>query len=569
MAGEKSGAFGKRNALSSSATAGDSRAPNRAMLRAVGFADEDFEKPMVGVASCWSEITPCNIHLNGLAMLAKSGAAKAGGAPQIFNTITVSDGISMGHEGMKFSLASREVIADSIEIVANAQRFDCLLGIGGCDKNMPGCLMAMAKLNIPSVFIYGGTILPGKCGGRDIDIDSVFEAVGQYKRGSISRGEFKSIECNACRGSGSCGGMYTANTMASAIEAMGMSLPGSSCMPAESDEKRKECERAGGAALSLLEAGIKPRDIMTFEAFQNAIAVVMALGGSTNSVLHLLAMAHDAKVKLSLDDFNRAADKVPHLADLKPGGKFVAADLHRAGGVPALMKMLLAGGLIDGSQISVTCKTISQNLAQAKGFAGGQQIVRELGNPISPVGSIVILKGTLAPDGAVCKTAGLAQKSLCFRGPAKVFDSEEAAVAALMQGAIEKEDVVVLRYEGPKGGPGMRETLSLSSAIVGMGMGESVALVTDGRFSGGTHGIVVGHVAPEAFAGGPIAAVKNRDIVFIDARARKLELEVSAEEIGRRLAGWKAPKAKYESGVLKKYVQQVSSASLGAVTDGE
>ncbi len=546
-------------------TEGDKRAPNRAMLRAVGFTDEDFEKPVIGIASTWSEITPCNFHINQLAEKAKEGAKLGGGAPLIFNTITVSDGISMGHEGMKFSLASREIIADSIELVSNAQRFDGLVAIGGCDKNMPGCLIAMARLNIPSVFVYGGTIMPGQYEGKDIDIVSIFEAVGEYSAGKITKEQFKGIECNACPGAGSCGGMYTANTMASAIEAIGMSLPGSASHPAISPEKEKDSIEAGRAVVNLLEKQIFPKDIMTKKAFENAITVVMALGGSTNAVLHLIAIAKAVGVDLCLDDFDRISAKVPHLADLKPSGKYVMADLKKVGGVEGVMKMLLTAGLLHGDALTVTGKTLAENLKEVLDLDEHQEIVRDPPNPLKKTGPIVILKGNLAPEGAVAKVSGL--KITSITGPAKVFNSEEEALEAILADKIQKGDVIVIRYEGPKGGPGMREMLAPTSALIGKGLGMDVGLITDGRFSGGTHGLVVGHVAPEAQVGGPIAIVQEGDQITIDAEKKELSINLTDEEISKRLSQYKAPPLKYPHGVLYKYAKLVSSASEGAVTD--
>lgn len=545
-------------------TDGDSRAPNRAMLRAVGFKDEDFDKPMIGVSSCWSEITPCNIHLNQLAEKAKEGAREAGGAPQIFNTITVSDGISMGHEGMHYSLPSREVIADSIEIVAEAQRFDGLVAIGGCDKNMPGSLMAIGRLEIPAIFVYGGTILPGKCQGADIDIVSIFEAVGQYSGGKISKEKFEEIERNACPGAGSCGGMYTANTMASSIEALGMSLPRSSSRLAVSSEKGKDCHRAGKQVIELMKQNITPKKIMTKKAFENAITTVMALGGSTNAILHLIAIAREIDIPLSIDDFERIGKKVPHLADLKPGGKYVMADLERVGGVPAVMKILLEEGLLHGDALTVTGKSLAENLKESESLAQNQDVVHPFNNPLMKKGPLVILRGNLAPEGAVCKIAGL--KEIVHEGPARVFNSEEETFKAITNDEVKPNEVVVIRYEGPKGGPGMREMLSVTAALMGKGLGDSVSLITDGRFSGGTHGHVVGHIAPEAQVGGPIAALQNGDLILIDADKGILEVKVSDEELKSRFAKWKAPAPKHKRGVLAKYSKLVSSASEGAVT---
>ena len=550
---------------SSMMTEGDTRAPNRAMLRAVGFKDEDFDKPVVGVASLWSEITPCNMHLDELAKKAKVGVKQGGGVSQTFGTITVSDGISMGHEGMKYSLPSREVIADSIETVCGAQRFDGLVSIGGCDKNMPGSLIAMARMNIPAVFVYGGTILPGKFEGKDVDIVSIFEAVGSYSAGRISREQFRGIECSACPGAGSCGGMYTANTMASAIEALGMSLPGSSSNSAESEAKARDCVLAGEAVVRLIKDRILPRDIMTKKAFENAIALVMALGGSTNAVLHLMAIARSAKVKLNLADFNRISAKVPHLADLKPSGKYVMNDLNEVGGVPGVLKMLHAEGLLHGDALTVSGKTIAENLKGSPGLTPGQKIVRGFDNPLHRTGPLVVLHGNLAPEGAVAKISGL--KSVKITGPAKVYDGEEETLKAILAGKIKPGDVVVIRYEGPKGGPGMREMLAVTSAIIGKGLGDSVGLITDGRFSGGTHGLVVGHVAPEAQMGGPIGVLKNGDTITIDAERKELKLHLTPKELSSRLKKFKAPPLKFKSGVLFKYARDVSSAALGAVTD--
>ncbi len=552
------------NTRSRAITEGLIRSPNRAMLRAVGLTDEDFNKPLVGIASLWSEITPCNSHINRLAEKAREGVRVGGGVPQTFGTITVSDGISMGTEGMKFSLPSREVIADSIELVSNAQRFDGVVAIGGCDKNMPGCLMALARLDIPSLFIYGGTILPGVCNGQDIDIISVFEAVGQYSAGKIDYAELRQIEERAIPGAGSCGGMYTANTMASAIEALGMTLPGSSSMPAVTSRKLEDCYTAGQALVRLIKENITPRRIMTKEAFENAITLAMALGGSTNAVLHLIAIARQIGVPLTIDDFTRIGEKVPHLADLKPGGRYVMADLDRVGGVPAVMKLLLREGLLHGDTLTVTGKTLAENLASAPDLASEQKVVLPFDQPLHPSGPLVILKGNLAPEGAVCKIAGL--KQIVHSGPAKVFDSEEETFDAIMNHKVTHGDVVVIRYEGPKGGPGMREMLAVTAALVGQGYGETVGLITDGRFSGGTHGLVVGHIAPEAQVGGPIAAVRNGDIITIDAEKHELSVNLSDEEIAERLRDWQAPAPTYTTGVLAKYRKLVTSASEGAIT---
>src|SRR3989338_3964879 len=550
---------------SSIITEGDARAPNRGMLRAVGFKDEDFKKPIIGVASTWSDVTPCNMHIDKLAIAVRNGIKKYNGAGLTFGVPTVSDGISMGTPGMKYSLSSREVIADSIETVSGAERFDGLIAIGGCDKNMPGCLIAMARLNIPAVFVYGGTIMPGKYKGKDIDIVSIFEAVGQYNAGKISHEDLHQIECHACPGAGSCGGMYTANTMASAIEAMGMSLPNSSSIPAEDAKKKEECFEASKYVVQMLEKNITPKDIITKKAFENAISVVMALGGSTNSALHLLAIAHAVEVNLSLDDFDKISKKVPHLADLKPSGKYVMYDLYKVGGVPGVMKMLLEAGLLHGSCLTVTGKTIAENLKEFPALKSHQEVVRGLKNPLKPSGPLVVLKGNLAPEGALAKVSGL--KSPSITGPAKVYDSEEDALKGILDNDIKEGDVVVIRYEGPKGGPGMREMLAPTSAIVGKGLGEKVGLITDGRFSGGSHGLVVGHVCPEAQVGGPIAIVKNNDSITMDANKQLLQLNISKEEIEKRLKSWKAPPLKFTKGVLYKYAKLVSSANKGAVTD--
>ncbi|WP_153122431.1 dihydroxy-acid dehydratase [Peribacillus tepidiphilus] len=543
---------------------GETRVPNRAMLRAVGFTDEDFKKPMIGVASTWSEVTPCNIHIDELARRAKQGARDAGGAPLIFNTITVSDGISMGTEGMRYSLPSRDLIADSIETVVGGENLDGFVAIGGCDKNMPGCMMAIARMNLPAVFVYGGTIKPGKLNNQDIDIVSAFEGVGKYNKGDINRGELHQIECHACPGSGSCGGMYTANTMASAIEALGMSLPGSSSNPAETEEKLQDCYKSGAAVYNLLEKGIYPRDILTKKAFENAITVVMALGGSTNAILHLMAIAHAAEVDLSLDDFDRIQKKVPHIADLKPSGKYVMQDLHEAGGVPAVMKLLLKEGLLHGDCLTVTGKTLAENLAEMPDLVEGQKVIYPVSQPLKEQGPLVILKGNLAPEGAVAKVSGLKVKSMT--GPAKVFDDEPSATEAILNGHIQAGDVLVIRYEGPKGGPGMPEMLSISAMLVGKGLGESVALLTDGRFSGGTHGLVIGHIAPEAQVGGPIALIQNGDLITVDSEKQELTVHVSDEELENRRKNWTAPPL-VAKGTLAKYARLVSSASKGAVTD--
>jgi dihydroxy-acid dehydratase len=544
-------------------TDGIERSPNRAMLRDVGLTDDDFKKPLIGVASTWSEITPCNMHIDALARSAKLGARKGGGAPLIFGTITVSDGISMGTPGMHYSLPSREIIADSIETVVGAERFDGLVAIGGCDKNMPGCLMAMGRLNVPSVFVYGGTIRPGNYRGQDVDIVSIFEAVGQHSAGKIDDKTLRGVECHACPGPGSCGGMYTANTMASAIEALGMALPGSSSTPAEDPRKIQECEAAGRAVVDLLRLGLRPRDIVTRQSFENAIVLVMALGGSTNAVLHLIAMADAFGLKLSLADFQRVSQRVPHLADLKPSGRYLMCDLHHVGGVPAVLKYLLAQGFIDGRTKTVTGKTLEQNLKAWPDLTLGQTVIRPLSHPLKATGPIVILKGNLAPEGAVAKTSGLEVTTIT--GPARVFDSEEAATAAVVAHKIKPGDVVVVRYEGPKGGPGMREMLSLTALLSGQGLGEKVGLITDGRFSGGTHGLVVGHVAPEAAKGGAIGLLKNGDLITINADRRELSVALSKAEESKRQKAWKAPKPKATTGYLARYAALVSSASHGAV----
>ncbi len=555
----------KTRRFSSLVVDGMERAPSRAMLYPVGFTDADFGKPQVGIASTWSMVTPCNMHINQLADDAARGVDGNGGKAVIFNTITISDGISMGTEGMKYSLVSREVIADSIETVVGCQGFDGVVAIGGCDKNMPGCLIGIARLNRPAVFVYGGTILSGCHGEKKLDIVSVFEAVGARANDKIDDAELHAIESKAIPGPGSCGGMYTANTMASAIEALGMSLPGSSAQAAISADKKLDCERAGAQVLKLLELDIKPRDIMTQPAFENAITVVIALGGSTNAVLHLLAMAHAVGVDLDLDDFTRVGQRVPMLADLKPSGKHSMAELVEIGGIQPLMKELLKAGLLHGDCLTVTGKTLAENLAEAPDYPAGQEIIKPLDRPIKKDSHLVILRGNLAPAGAVAKITG--KEGLVFTGTAKVFDCEELALQAILDGTVVKGDVIVIRYEGPKGGPGMREMLSPTSAVMGKGLGQSVALITDGRFSGGTHGFVVGHITPEAYVGGPLAIVENGDTVTIDAESRTLTLQVAEEEISRRLGQWQQPQRRYGRGVLAKYAKLVSSASEGAVTD--
>ncbi len=544
---------------------GADKAPNRSMLRAVGFKDKDFRKPIVGIASTWSMVTPCNMHIDKLAVQAGVGADRAGGKSIIFNTITNSDGISMGTPGMRYSLVSREVIADSIETVVAGEGFDGVVAIGGCDKNMPGCLIAMSRLNRPSVFVYGGTIMPGNYNGQDIDIVSVFEAVGAHANKDLSDSQLKQIESRAIPGPGSCGGMYTANTMASAIEALGMSLPNSSAQAAISRDKIKDCQDAGAAVVNLIKKGIRPSDIMTKKAFENAITVVIALGGSTNAVLHLLAMANAMNVKLTIDDFTRIGKKTPVLADLKPSGKYMMADFCRIGGITPLLNILLKAGLLHGDCLTVTGKTVKENLRGVGSYPKGQDIVHSVKKPIKENSHIVILKGNLASGGAVAKISG--KEGHTFTGKAIVFNSEEESLKAILNGKVKKGHVIVIRYEGPRGGPGMREMLAPTSAVMGKGLGDDVALITDGRFSGGTHGFVVGHITPEAVDGGVIAIVKNGDVITIDANKREINLEITKAEIKKRLSSWKQPKPKEKRGVLAKYARLVSSASLGAVTD--
>jgi dihydroxy-acid dehydratase len=544
---------------------GPERAFSRGMLYAVGFKKEDFKKPIIGVASTWSQVTPCNVHIDKLAREVVQGVEGAGGKSITFNTITVSDGISMGTEGMKYSMVSREIIADSIEAVSAAEGFDGVVAVGGCDKNMPGCLMALARLNRPSVFVYGGTILPGCLNGRNLDIVSIFEAVGAHSSGKISDKELEAVESCAIPGPGSCGGMYTANTMASAIEALGMSLPNSSAQAAISEEKLADCRGAGAAVLNLIKRGIRPSDILSKESFENAMTVAIALGGSTNAVLHLLAIAHTAGIRLKLDDWTRIGKRVPVLADLKPSGRYTMWELVQIGGIVPMMKILLQKGLLHGDCLTVSGKTLKQNLAAVKPYPKGQEIVRPLKNPIKAESHLVVLYGNLAPEGAVAKISG--KEGLEFSGVARVFESEEKAQRAILDDRIKKGDVIVIRYEGPKGGPGMREMLSPTSAIMGKGLGKDVALITDGRFSGGSHGFVIGHVTPEAFVGGPLAVVKNGDPIAIDAEKRTIDLKISKAELQQRLKAWKPPKPKYPRGVLAKYADQVKPASLGAVTD--
>jgi dihydroxy-acid dehydratase len=536
------------------------------MLRAVGFHDDDFDRPMIGVASLFSEITPCNAHLDRLARRGCEGIRAGGGVPQIFGAPTASDGIMMGHQGMRYSLVSREVIADSLEVVAGGMNHDGLLAFGGCDKNMPGCVMAMARLNIPSIFVYGGSILPGTGpDGADIDIVSIFEAVGRHQAGKLDAGGVHAIECEACPGAGSCGGMYTANTMSSAIEAMGMALPYDASYPAVSSAKEREAFLAGEALVRLIEHNIRPRDIITRKSLENAYTLVLALGGSTNAVLHLMAIAREAGVEWTLADFDRLGDKVPHLADLKPGGRYVMNDLHRAGGTPAVLKALLDAGFLHGDCITVSGKTLAENLKDVESiYKRRQDVVRPLDRPLHATGHLVVLHGNLAPDGAVAKVAGLQTRRLT--GPARVFDGEEACFAAIQRRDIKAGDVVVIRGEGPVGGPGMREMLAVTAALVGQGLGDSVGLLTDGRFSGGTHGLVVGHVAPEAWIGGPIALLRDGDRVTIDADAKRVDVLLEDAELARRRAAWSAPPPRVARGVLAKYARCVHSASEGAIT---
>ena len=549
-------------------TEGVQRAPNRAMLRAVGFGDDDFNKPIIGVANAFSTITPCNLGLQQLADRAVTALRAEGTMPQIFGTITVSDGISMGTEGMKYSLVSREVIADSIETACSAQSMDGVLVVGGCDKNMPGAMIAIARMNIPAIFVYGGTIKAGHFEGKDLTVVSVFEAVGRHSAHTMSDQELLEVERRACPGAGSCGGMFTANTMSSAIEALGMSLVSSSTMAAEDSEKAESAARSAETLARAVRQRILPRDILTRKAFENAIAVVMAIGGSTNAVLHLLAIAHSAHVPLSLDDFERMRSRIPVLCDLKPSGRFVTTDFHKAGGVPQVMKMLLAHGALHGDALTITGKTVNEMLAGVPDDPpAGQEVILPWDAPLYPQGHLAILRGNLAPDGAVAKLTGVRNHSMT--GPARVFDSEEECLSAILAGKIVGGDVIVIRYEGPRGGPGMREMLAPTSALVGAGLGGSVGLITDGRFSGGTYGMVVGHVAPEAFVGGTIALVHEKDGITIDADARLLKLNVPPAELERRKRSWTPPASRYTSGVLAKYARTVSSSSLGAVTDLE
>jgi dihydroxy-acid dehydratase len=544
-------------------TQGPERAPARAMLRATGLDDTALANPFIGVANLASDVTPCNFHLGRLAKTVKDGVRSAGGTPFEFGTITVSDGISMGTEGMKASLVSREIIADSIELVSMAEWFDGLVTVAGCDKNMPGCVMAMARLNIPSVFVYGGTIMPGRFQDRDVNIQDVFEAVGAHSRGSMTDEELAELERVACPGEGACAGLFTANTMSSAIEALGMCLPHDASIPAIDPRKNEECKRAGEAVLHLLERGIKPRDIMTREAFENAITVVVSMGGSTNAVLHLLAMSREAGVSLDIDDFDRISRRTPYIADMRPGGKYVMADLNRIGGVSQVMRRLLDADLLHGDALTVTGKTVRENLEGVE-TRTDQDIVHPVASPLSPTGSLYILKGNLAPEGGVIKIAG--SHTLYHQGPARVFDRETDAFQAVKSQEIKSGDVVVIRYEGPKGGPGMREMLAVTAAIVGQGLGDDVALITDGRFSGATHGPMVGHVAPEAAAGGPIAALRDGDVITLDVNNRRLEVALTDNEIQERLRTCTPPPPTHTTGALAKYAKLVSSASIGAVT---
>jgi dihydroxy-acid dehydratase len=554
------------NKRSKTITEGYERAPNRAMLRAVGFGDDDFRKPIVGVANGYSTVTPCNAGLNILADRAVEALKSAGTMPQTFGTITVSDGISMGTEGMKYSLVSREVIADSIETVCQAQSMDGLLAIGGCDKNMPGAMIAIARLNIPAIFVYGGTIKAGHFENKDLTIVSAFEAVGEFSAGRIDEDHLLEVERRACPGAGSCGGMYTANTMSSAIEAMGLSLPYSATMAAEDQEKADNAALSGQALAEAIQKGITPRTLLTRRAFENAIAVVMAIGGSTNAVLHLLAIAHSAGVRLTIDDFEVIRERIPVLCDLKPSGRYVATDLHQAGGIPQVMKILLDNGVLYGSALTITGKSVAEILADVPSSPrSDQDVIRPWSDPVYPHGHLAILKGNLATEGSVAKISGI--KNSTLTGPARVFDSEESCLQSILKREIKPGDVLVIRYEGPKGGPGMREMLAPTSAIIGAGLGDAVGLITDGRFSGGTYGMVVGHVAPEAAVGGNIALVKEGDSITIDAGARLLQLNVSPEELASRRKAWVQPPPRYKTGVLAKYFSLVSSSSLGAVTD--
>jgi len=554
------------NKRSQAITQGIQHAPSRAMLRAVGFTDDDFNKPIVGVANGYSTITPCNKGLNDLSAQAEQALREAGAMPQMFGTITVSDGISMGTEGMKYSLVSREVIADSIETCVQAESMDGVIAVGGCDKNMPGAMIAIARMNVPAIFVYGGTIKPGKYKGQDLTIVSVFEAVGQHSAHKIDDAELLQVERHACPGAGSCGGMFTANSMSSAIEAMGMSLPYSSTMSAEDDEKRISSGESAKVLVDAIKKQILPRDIITRKSIENAIAVIMAVGGSTNAVLHLLAIAHAAEVDLTIDDFEAIRARVPVICDLKPSGRYVTADLHEAGGIPQVMKMLLVNGLLHGDCITISGQTIAEVLKAIPDTPrADQNVIRPWHNPMYAQGHLAILKGNLSTEGAVAKISGI--KNPKITGPARVFESEETCMRAILERKINPGDIVVIRYEGPKGGPGMREMLSPTSALIGEGLGDSVGLITDGRFSGGTYGMVVGHVAPEAYVGGAIALVQEGDSITIDAEQRLLQLNVSDEELAKRRAAWQPPEPRYTRGVLAKYARLVSTASKGAITD--
>ena len=543
-------------------TEGPERAPARAMMKAMGLNDADLGKPIIGVSSTWNEATPCNVHLDKLAHKASEGVSISGGTPREFISVSVSDGIAMGHEGMRASLVSREIIADSIELMVHAHRYDGVVTIAGCDKSLPGSIMALARLNLPGIFVYGGTIMPGNVDGKDITIQDVFEAVGSYSAGKITTEQLKQIEDNACPGAGSCGGLYTANTMSSISEAIGIALPGSASPPAIDKHRNDICKSTGSALMKLIELNIRPRDILTFEAFENAIVMLQAMGGSTNGVLHLLAMAKEARVKLSIDDFERIRKRVPHIADMRPGGKYVMLDLDKIGGVPLVMKKLLNGNLMNGEVLTVTGKTMNENLREFN-IAKPNNIVREITSPIKKSGTLTILRGNLAPEGAVIKTAGV--KNLQITGNAKIYNGEEEAFIDVSKNKIIEGDIIVIRYEGPKGGPGMREMLGVTAALYGQGLGEKVGLITDGRFSGATHGLMVGHVSPEAAVGGPIAIIKNGDKITIDAINQIINVELSNEEIKKRTKNWVLPEPRYKWGVLAKYAKLVSSASEGAV----
>ena len=543
-------------------TEGPERAPARAMMKAMGLNDADLGKPIIGVSSTWNEATPCNVHLDKLAHKASEGVSISGGTPREFISVSVSDGIAMGHEGMRASLVSREIIADSIELMVHAHRYDGVVTIAGCDKSLPGSIMALARLNLPGIFVYGGTIMPGNVDGKDITIQDVFEAVGSYSAGKITTEQLKQIEDNACPGAGSCGGLYTANTMSSISEAIGIALPGSASPPAIDKHRNDICKSTGSALMKLIELNIRPRDILTFEAFENAIVMLQAMGGSTNGVLHLLAMAKEARVKLSIDDFERIRKRVPHIADMRPGGKYVMLDLDKIGGVPLVMKKLLNGNLMNGEVLTVTGKTMNENLREFN-IAKPNNIVREITSPIKKSGTLTILRGNLAPEGAVIKTAGV--KNLQITGNAKIYNGEEEAFIDVSKNKIIEGDIIVIRYEGPKGGPGMREMLGVTAALYGQGLGEKVGLITDGRFSGATHGLMAGHVSPEAAVGGPIAIIKNGDKITIDAINQIINVELSNEEIKKRTKNWVLPEPRYKWGVLAKYAKLVSSASEGAV----